>query len=48
MGEFVKIDELNAGSSTQMYLDKINMFLDTFGPFKKINKYKLNSILNLR
>ena len=24
-----------------MYLDKINMFLDTYAPLKRINKYKL-------
>ena len=30
-------DELNADNSTRMYLDKINMLLDTYAPFKRIN-----------
>ena len=37
----LKIDELNADNSTRMYLDKINMLLDTYAPLKRINKYKL-------
>ena len=37
----LKIDELNADNSTKIYLDKINMLLDTYAPLKKINKYKL-------
>ena len=37
----MKIDELNADNSTKMYLDKINMLLDTYAPLKRINKYKL-------
>ena len=37
----MKIDELNADNSTKMYLDKINMLLDTDAPLKIINKYKL-------
>ena len=37
----MKIDELNAHSSTKMYLDKINILLDTYTPLKTINKYKL-------
>ena len=36
-----KIDELNADNSTKMYLDKINLLLDTYGPLKRSNKYKL-------
>ena len=39
--DLLKIDELNAGNSTKMYLDTINMFLDTYAPLKRINKYKL-------
>ena len=37
----LKIDELNADNSTKVYLDKINLLLDTYAPLKKINKYKL-------
>ena len=37
----LKIDELNVDNSTKIYLDKINMLLDTYSPLKKINKYKL-------
>ena len=38
MGE---TDELNADNSTRMYLDKINMLLDTYAPLKRIDKYKM-------
>ena len=37
----MKIDELNVDNSTKIYVDKINMLLDTYAPLKKINKYKL-------
>ena len=37
--DLLKIDELNANNSTKMYLDKINMLLDTYAPLKRINKY---------
>ena len=37
----LKIDELNVDNLTKIYLDKINMLLDTYAPLKKINKYKL-------
>ena len=37
----MKTYELNAASSTRMYLDKIDMLLDTYAPLKRINKYKL-------
>ena len=37
----MKIDDLNVDNSTKIYLDKINLFLDTYAPLKKINKYKL-------
>ena len=33
--DFLKIDELNADNSTKIYLDKINMLLDTYAPLKK-------------
>ena len=37
-----KIDNsTNSDDSTKIYLDKINMLLDTYAPLKKINKYKL-------
>ena len=39
--DLLKIDELNADNSTKIYLDKINMFLDTYAPLKKTNKYNL-------
>ena len=37
----MKIDELNVDNSTKIYLDKINMLLDTYAPLKRINKYSL-------
>ena len=39
--DLLKIDELNADNSTKIYLDKINMLLDTYAPLKRINNYKL-------
>ena len=39
--DLLKIDECNVDDSTKIYLDKINMLLDTYAPLKKINKYKL-------
>ena len=39
--DLLKINELNADNSTQMYLNKINMLLDTYASFWIINKYKL-------
>ena len=30
--DLLKIDEQNAENSTKMYLDKINMLLDTYAP----------------
>ena len=39
--DLLKINELNADNSTKIYLDKINMLLDTYAPLKKVNKYKL-------
>ena len=37
----LKIDELNADKSTKIFLDKINMLLDTDAPLKRVKKYKL-------
>ena len=37
----LKIDELNVDNSTQIYLDKINILLDTYAPVKRINENKL-------
>ena len=38
----MKTDELNADNSNRMYLDKINMLLDTYAPLiKRINECKL-------
>ena len=39
--DLLKTDELNADISTRIYLDKINMLLDTYAPLKRINKYKM-------
>ena len=39
--DLLKIDELDADNSTTMYLDKINMLLNTHAPLKRINKDKL-------
>ena len=39
--DLLKIDELNADNSTTMFLDKINMLLDTYAPFKRVKIYKL-------
>ena len=37
----MKIDILNAGNSTEMYLGKNDMLLDAYALLKIINKYKL-------
>ena len=34
--DLMKNDELNAANSTKIYLDKINMLLDTYVPLKKL------------
>ena len=39
--DLLKINELNPDNSTKIYLDKIDMVLDTYALLKKINKYKL-------
>ena len=39
--DLLKIDDLNADNSTNIYLDKINILLDTYALLKRINKYKL-------
>ena len=39
--DLLKINKLNADNSTKIYLDKINILLDTYAPLKEINKYKL-------
>ena len=39
--DLLKIDKLNADNSTKIYLDAINMLLDTYAPLKRINKYKM-------
>ena len=53
--DLLKIDKLNADNSTKMYLDKINMLLDTYAPLKRIfffffffffNWYSLHARLN--
>ena len=37
----LKVDELNVDNSTKMYLDRINMLLDSHAPLKRVNRYKL-------
>ena len=37
----LKINELNADNSTQMYSDQTIKLLDTYALLKRINKYKL-------
>ena len=39
--DLLKIDELNVDNSTKIYIDKINMLLDTYAPLKKFNNYTL-------
>ena len=39
--DLLKIDELNADKSTKIFLDKINMLLDTDAPLKRVKKYNL-------
>ena len=41
MGRFVENWWTNVGNSTKMYLDKINMLLDTYVPPKRVYEYKL-------
>ena len=36
--DLLKIDELNVDNSTKMYLEKINILLDTYAPLKRIDK----------
>ena len=37
----MKTNELSPDNSIRMYLDKIDMLLDTYAPLKRIYKYKL-------
>ena len=37
--DVLKTDD--ADNSTRMYLDRINMLLDTYAPLKRVNKYKM-------
>ena len=39
--DLLKIDELNVDNSTQTYLEKISILLDTYAPLLKIDKCKL-------
>ena len=39
--DLLKIDKLNTDNSNKMYLDAINIILDTYAPLKRVNKYKL-------
>ena len=39
--DLLTTDELNADDSTRIYLDKINMLLNTYASLKRVNKYKM-------
>ena len=39
--DLLKIDEINVDNSTQTYLEKNNILLDTYVPLKRIDKCKL-------
>ena len=39
--DLLNIDELIVDNSTQMYLEKINILLDTYAALKRIDMYKL-------
>ena len=41
IARFVENDEFYADNSIKIYLDKINILLDTYKPLQKNNKYKL-------
>ena len=45
--DLLKTDEMNADKSTKIYLDKVNMLLESSAPLKKINKFKLKFKSNL-
>ena len=34
--DLLKINDLKAGNSTEIYLDKVNMLLDVYAPLKRI------------
>ena len=40
--DLVKNDELNVDYSAQMYIGKVNILLETYGPLKRIDKYKMS------
>ena len=39
--DILKVDEINVGNSTQMYLEKINILLDADTPFRRTDMYEL-------
>ena len=41
--DLLKLYELNADNSTNIYLEKINILLHTYAPLKRIDKCKLRS-----
>ena len=45
--DLLKIGEFDADNSTKIYLDKINMLLDTYVTLKKSNKYNSKSWITL-
>ena len=45
--DLLKIDELNADNLTKIYLDKINMLLDTYATLKELININWNLSLNL-
>ena len=40
--DLVKNDELNVDYSVQMYIGKVNILLEAYGPLKRIDKYKMS------
>ena len=45
--DLLKIVERNAGNSTKIHLDKINVLLDTYAPLKELINTNWNLSLNL-
>ena len=45
--DLLKTDELNADNSTRMYLDQIDMLLDTYTSLRRINKHKMKFKINI-
>ena len=37
----LKLDEKDMNESFQLFIDKIDLLLDTYSPYKKVSKYKM-------